>query len=123
MIFNRTTLSGMRKTQESTMCHVCRVEPYIVAGDGTVSYGKAFKTKCGFKLSSGYSSDSGMYETVEATAEIRFPLGVRIGMKDRVTILESFGTKLAAPRVFEVSRLPGSFGPSGQVVQASEVYA
>ena len=112
----------MRHVQESSMQHVCRIEPYIVAEDGTVSYGKPFDTVCGFKANSGSLSGGSMYETVEADAELRLPLDVTIGMKDRVTILAAYGETVAS-RVYQVSALPDSFGPSGQVVQLQEIYS
>ena len=122
MIFDPATLSQLRQTQESTMMHVCRIEPYIIAGDGTVSFGTAVQSKCGFDLVSGNESHGASYDTISESARLRLPKDVRIGMNDRVTIVAAFGQAIAA-RTFQVTALPDSFGPSGQVVQLSEIYS
>ena len=116
--------SMMQKTQESSMQHMCTIELYIVDEDGSVSYGApSAPVRCGFKALAGYESHGDLYEAVTADAEIRFPLGVRVGLKDRITITESFG-KPVFPRIrYEVSRLPDSFGPSGQVAELTEIYS
>lgn len=117
-------LAQLRKTQESTMCHECTIEAYTVGGDGTVTYGRPVRgVKCGFKELSGNVSDGTVYETIQADAEMRLPVDVRIGMKDRVTLTKSFDKKVSPVRRFEVSRLPDSFGPSGQVVELTEIYS
>ena len=121
-MFDKGTIARMRQTQESTMMHVCLIEPYIVAGDGTVSYGKAVRSVCGFKANAGSFSAGSMYETIQADAELRLPLDVKIGMKDRVTLIASFGQAVAA-RAFEVVGLPDSYGPSGQVVKLQEIWS
>ena len=102
--------SMMQNTQIRSMQHVCRIEPYIVAGDGTTSYGRAHKSICGFNAKAGGLSSGDMYETVQADAELRLPLDVKIGMKDRVTVLAAYGETVAS-RVYEVVGLPDSFGP------------
>lgn len=123
MMFDAATLSQLRKTQEASMMHECTIESYIVGGDGTISYGKAVTTICGFKaLSYSAMSDGSLYETIRADAEIRLPLAVSCGMHDRITLTKSFGTELDPARHYEVCELPDSFGPSGQVVRVKEVY-
>ena len=121
-MFDKGTLARMRQTQESTMMHVCLIEPYIVAGDGTVSYGKAVRSVCGFDLVSGSENNGASYETITETAKMRLPLDVKIGMNDRVTIVASFGQAVTS-RMFQVTALPDSFGPSGQVVTLQEIYS
>lgn len=121
MILDRKTLAMMQKTQESAMHHKCTVEAYIVAEDGTISYGKPAVTVCGFENHAGSAGDN-VFETIEAAAAIRFPLSFRIGMKDRVTLTESFGKPVDPPQVYQVCRLPAS-GPSGQVVEVTEVWS
>lgn len=112
----------MRNTQERSMQHVCTIEPYIVAGDGTVSYGKAVQTICGFDLTSGSEDHGASYDSISAVAKLRLPLNVAVGMNDRVTITAAFGQAIAT-RVFQVTALPDSFGPSGQVVELQEIYS
>lgn len=114
--------SMMQNTQERSMQHVCKIEHYIVAGDGTTSYGKPYKTICGFNAKAGGLSSGSMYETVQADAELRLPLDVMVGMKDRVTVLAAYGETIAS-RVYEIVGLPDSFGPSGQVIQLQEIYS
>ena len=121
-LLNDAMLTQLRKTQESSMMHTCLIEPYIVAGDGTVSYGAAFETPCGFQLTSGGFDGGSLYESATATAKLRLPIGTPIGMKDRVTILTAFGRELEPPQIYQVSGLPGSAGPSGQLVALQEVY-
>lgn len=122
-MFDAATLAQLRRTQESSMMHECEIEPYIVGGDGTISYGSAVTTVCGFKaLSYSGRSDGSLYETIQADAEIRLPLDVPCGMHDRITLTSSFGTELDPARHYEVCELPDSFGPSGQVVRVKEVY-
>jgi len=121
MILDRKTLSMMRKTQESSMHHKCTVEAYIVAEDGTISYGNPVTIVCGFKSRSGSTGDD-VFETIEAAASIRFPLAFRIGMKDRVTLIEAFEQPVEPPQVYQVCRLPAA-GPSGKVVEVTEVYS
>jgi len=113
--------SFMRKTQEHTMQHTCRIEPYIVAGDGTVSYGPPVETVCGFSTVSGSNSDGSTFDAIQVDAQLRLPLDVYIGMKDRVTILSAYGEDIE-PLTFEVVKLPAA-GPSAQVVSLREVYA
>lgn len=122
MLLDAQTIARLRATQESSMHHVCSIEPYIVAEDGTISYGTAFETVCGFELTTTTLNSGSAYEDIAAEAKLRLPVGVPIGMKDRVTLTASFGEQLTTPRVFEVTGLPGSFGPSGQVVNLEEVY-
>lgn len=112
----------MRKTQEASMQHVCRIEPYIVAEDGTVSYGIAFESICGFDLVSGSDSNNASYETITESARLRLPMGTAIGMKDRVTIIAAYG-QVVASRAFEVTALPDNYGPSGLVVNLTEIYS
>ena len=121
MIFDKATLAQLRKTQEASMMHECVIEPYIVADDGTVSYGKGVNSVCGFNANSGTVSAGTAYDSVDATAELRLPIGVAVGMKDRVTITAAFGQAVAS-KTYEVSGLPDSFGPSGQVVRLSEIW-
>ena len=111
----------MQNVQERSMQHVCSIEPYIVAEDGTISYGTAFESKCGFQLVSGNLSEGSMYDTVAATAKLRLPVGVPIGMHDRVTVTAAYGETVVT-RTFKVTSLPGSFGPSGQVADLQEIW-
>ena len=113
----------MQRVQESTMQHTCSVEPYIVADDGTISYGAPFVTECGFNAAGGNKSAGELYESVQADATMRLPLGRRIGVKDRVTILTAYGDRLHPAPVYEVSRIPDRFGPSGSVVELTEIYS
>lgn len=126
MIFDAAALSNFRKTQESTMMHICTVEAYTVGGDGTISYGAPVTSVCGFKAlndNAGNRRERDLYEVITANAEMRLPLDVSIQMHDRVTLTHSFGTELEFPRHFEVCDLPDSFGPSGHVVRLKEVYS
>ena len=115
----------MRKTQEDAMQHACIIERYIVAEDGTVSYGPPTQPiHCGFKANSGsasYNRDD-FYDSVLADAELRLPLGVKVAVKDRVTIISSFGKRLIPAPLYEVSRIPDSFGPSAQTAELMEIY-
>ena len=113
--------AAMRRTQKSTMQHMCTIEPYRVAEDGTVSYGSPIETKCGFDLTSGAFDSGTLYESISASAKLRLPAGVTIGMKDRVTIVAAYGETVTS-RVFEVIALPDSFGPSAQVAMLQEIY-
>ena len=123
MLFDAATLAQFRKTQESTMMHTCTIEPYIVAEDGTISYGTPVTgVPCGFKLTSGSENAGETYDSIAASAELRLPIGTAIGMKDRITITGAFGQAVAAAR-FEVCHLPDTFGPSGYVVGLQEIYA
>jgi len=110
----------MRNTQVRSMQHTCRIEPYVVAGDGTVSYGDAFETICGFNSTNGSHNSGSLYETAEADATLRLPLDTYIGVKDRVTILTAYGEEIE-PRMFEVSRIPDP-GPSAIVADLMEIY-
>ena len=122
-MFSRSELEAMRQTQEAHMMHECAIEPYIVGGDGTISYGAPATTVCGFRaLSYSGRADGSLYETIQADGEIRLPLDVSCGMHDRITLVKSFGTALNPARHYEVCELPDSFGPSGQVVRVKEVY-
>ena len=114
--------SMMRRTQERSMQHVCTIEPYIVAEDGTISYGKAVQTVCGFDLVSGAESHGDSYDTINANARLRLPLGTAIGMNDRVTVTGSFGQAVTS-RTFKVTALPDSYGPSGQVIDLQEIFS
>ena len=131
MIFDAATLAQLRKTQEATMMHECTIEAYDVDHEGRVSYGEDAEAAygepvtsiCGFKTVTYAAHTSGaMYESVQADGEMRFPLGVTIGMNDRITLTKSFGAELDPVRRFEVVGLPDSFGPSGQVVKVREIY-
>lgn len=124
MLFDAQTLAQLQRTQESTMMHTCVISPYIVGGDGTISYGAQGETlPCGFKALNGASSSGTLYETVTADAELRLPLGTQVKTMDRVTILSSFGRPLDPAPTYEVFRVPDSFGPSGLVVQLREIYS
>ena len=131
MIFDPGTLAQLRNTQEASMMHECTVEAYIVDNsaeaylldtEGTVRYGDPVNTVCGFKALSSAERGADFYEVIQAEAEIRFPLSVKVGMKDRVTLTKSFGVALDPARCFEVCAFPDSFGPSGQVVRVKEVF-
>lgn len=111
---------AMRRTQEAHMQHTCSIETYTVGEDGTVSYGKPFDTICGFQSISGSLNPGTLYESADISARLRVPLGVAIGVKDRVTILTAYGEQIT-PRLYEVSRTPSS-GPSGQVADLREIY-
>ena len=113
--------SFMQKTQERSMQHVCRIEPYIVADDGTVSYGAPVETICGFDLVSGSFDGGTLYDSVSASAKLRLPQGVAIGMNDRVTVFAAYGETVTS-RLFQVTALPDSFGPSGQTAALQEIY-
>ena len=113
--------AAMRKTQESTMQHCCVIEPYRVAGDGTVSYGNQIESICGFDLTTGSHDTGTLYDSVSASAKLRLPLDVPIGMNDRVTVFAAYGETVTS-RVFQVTALPDSFGPSGQVAILQEIY-
>ncbi len=105
------------------MMHECIIESYIVGGDGTISYGEGIVSVCGFKaLSYSGRADNALYDVIQADAELRLPLNVKIGMRDRVTLTKSFGTELDPVLHFEVSDMPDSFGPSGHVVRLKEVF-
>ena len=110
----------MQRVQLQAMQHTCLIEPYIVAGDGTVSYGSAFETVCGFDAGSSGSSRGELYETAPISAQLRLPLDVQIGVKDRVTIISAYGEDIL-PMRYEVSRIPTP-GPSAQTVSLAEVY-
>lgn len=122
-MFDARTLEQLRKTQESSMMHECEIEPYTITEDGSISYGQAVVTVCGFKsLSFSGKADTALYDVIQADAEIRFPLDVAIGMHDRVTLTKSFDKEINPVRHFEVCELPDSYGPSGHVVKVKEIY-
>ena len=125
MIFDAGTLAQLRETQEASMMHECTIETYIVGEDGTISYGAPSEPiHCGFKaLSVPAGENSALYDAAIADAELRLPLDVNIGMRDRVTLTKSFDKPLVPVRHFEVCGLPDSFGPSGHVVRLKEIYA
>lgn len=110
----------MRSAQEQTMQHTCRIEPYVVAGDGTVSYGPGYETACGFNSQTGSHNAGSLYETAIADAQLRLPLGTYIGVKDRVTILTAYGEPIE-PRTYEVSGMPDE-GPTAILADLTEVY-
>ena len=112
----------MQATQVRTMQHTCRIEPYVVGEDGTVSYAPGFETICGFSIGSGSNANGSTFDAIQIDAQLRLPIDVYIGMKDRVTLLSAYGEEIE-PRTFEVVKLPESFGPSAQVVSLQEVYA
>ncbi len=125
-LLDAAMLANLRKTQESSMHHVCEIEPYIVGDDGTISYGSPVETICGFdnrfgRYSRGLTGRE-VYETIPAEAAIRLPFGTAVGMKDRITLIKSFGEILETPRVFEVTGFPDTFGPSGFQVEVREIY-
>lgn len=122
MLLDEAMLAQLRKTQESSMHHVCSIEPYIVAEDGTCSYGEPTESVCGFQLTSGGLSEGVGYDTIAASGKLRLPIGTPIGMGDRVKILTAFGRELDPVRTFKVTALPASFGPSGQVIDLEEVF-
>ena len=123
MIFDARTLAQLRRTQEASMMHECTIEAYTVGEDGTISYGAPVTTVCGFKAENhAVNSGNDMYSLVEADAEMRLPLSVQIGIRDRVTLTKSFGAVQDPAKHFEVCSLPDSFGPSGHVVRLKEVY-
>lgn len=124
MMFSAATLAKMRKTQEASMMHECKIEAYTVGEDGTISYGYPIEgIRCGFRslLYTGHNSSS-IYDEIQADAELRLPLGIKVGMKDHITLTKSFGETIVPVRLFEVCNLPDSFGPSGQVVRLKEIY-
>ena len=102
------------------MQHKCRIEPYVVGEDGTVSYDTGFETICGFNTTTGTQSSGQIYQTAEADATIRVPLGTYIGVKDRVTLIEAYGEAIEE-RTFEVSRIPDE-GPSAIVAELMEIF-
>lgn len=112
--------SWMQKTQEETMQHTCRIEPYVVGEDGTVSYAPGFETICGFNSQTGSHSSGSLYETAIADAQLRLPLGTYIGVKDRVTILTAYGDPIE-PDTYEVSGKPDE-GPTAILADLTEVY-
>ena len=112
--------SWMRRVQEETMDHTCRIEPYVVGEDGTVSYAPGFETICGFNTRSGSSSNGQMYESAIVDATLRVPFGTYIGVKDRVTILTAYDEEIE-PRTFEVDRVPDK-GPTAIVAELTEIY-
>lgn len=112
--------SWMQKTQEKSMQHTCRIEPYVVGEDGTVSYAPGFETICGFNTGMGSNSNGQMYETATVEATLRVPLDTYIGVKDRVTILTAYGEEIE-PRTFEVDRVPDE-GPTAIVAQLTEIF-
>ena len=122
MLLDAAMLAQLRKTQESSMMHTCIIEPYIVAEDGTISYGTPSESICGFQLTSGGLSEGTAYDTVAASGKLRLPIAVPIGMGDRVKILTAFGRELEPVRTFKVTALPASFGPSGQVIDLEEIF-
>lgn len=123
MLFDAATLAQLRKTQESTMMHECTIEPYTVGEDGTISYGKAVESVCGFQhISVSLRPNNDLYEVIEANAEMRLPFGTAIGMRDRVTLTKSFGNEVSPVQRFEVIDCPDNSGPSGQVVKLREIY-
>lgn len=123
-MFDAQTLAQLRRTQEASMMHECDIEPYIVGDDGSISYGQPVHSICGFMYETrSQNAVNDLYEIIQANGELRLPLDVVIGMRDRVTITKSFGRALdPAPR-FEVCELPDSFGPSGHVVKLKEIYS
>ena len=117
--------SRMRKTQEATMNQFCEIEHYIVAEDGTCSYKAPVMVKCGIKSTSSASKANGsgsLYDTVNADAELRLPVGTTVGARDRVTMTKSFGEALSV-RHYEVCAVPADYGPSGIVCLLKEVYS
>lgn len=112
----------MQRIQEQSMDHTCRIEPYVVGEDGTISYGTAFETICGFSIESGTAASGSVFDTVQIDAKLRLPAGTYIGMKDRVTILTAYGDPVEE-LTFEVVRLPSGFGPSAVVAWLQEVYS
>ena len=113
--------AAMRRTQESTMEHVCEIEPYRVAGDGTVSYGSPHESICGFDLTTGSMDTGTLYDSISASARLRLPVDTPIGMNDRVTVYVAYGETVTS-RLFQVIALPDSFGPSAQVALLQEIY-
>ena len=111
---------AMRRTQEAHMQHTCSIETYTVGEDGTVSYGKPFDTICGFDGRTGTHTAGSIYETAEAAATLRLPLGTPVGIKDRVTILTAYGEEIT-PMHFEVSRIPDA-GPSAILAELTEAF-
>lgn len=124
MLFDARTLAQLRKTQRSSMMHECLIEAYAVDDSGTVSYGEPVRTVCGFSVHNvdGKLSGQQVYEQITAGAAIRLPYGTPIGMKDRITLVRSFGNPVDPVRVFEVVDFPDTFGPSGIQVEVREVY-
>ncbi len=123
MIFDAAALSSFRSTQKSTMMHECAIEPYSLSDDGAIVYGDPVTTVCGFRiLQRGAGGNRDLYDTVQADAEIRLPLSVSIGVRDRVTLTKSFGAAVDPVRRYEVCELPDSYGPSGHLVRLREVY-
>lgn len=113
--------SWMQKTQEKSMQHTCRIEPYVVGEDGTVSYAPGFETICGFSVQYGNNASGAVFDSIQVDAQLRLPADTYIGMKDRVTILTAYGEEVEE-RTFEVVKLPESFGPSAIVASLQEVY-
>lgn len=105
------------------MHHTCVIEHYIVAGDGTVSYGPPSEpTPCGLQITSGSFDTGALYESVAVMAKLRLPVGTPIGIKDRVTILSAFNRPVDPPQIYQVTALPAGVGPSGQVIALQEIY-
>ncbi len=103
------------------MQHTCMIEHYIVAGDGTVSYSAPdMDIPCGFNGRTGTHTAGSIYETAEAAATLRLPLGTPVGIKDRVTMLTAYGEEIT-PMHFEVSRIPDA-GPSAILAELTEAY-
>ena len=122
MMISSAMRKFMQATQVRSMQHTCLIEPYIVAEDGTVSYGPGYETICGFSVASGSNANGAAFDAIQIDAQLRLPLDTYIGMKDRVTILTAYGEE-AEERTFEVVKVPENYGPSAIVVSLQEIYA
>lgn len=126
-MLNKAALDMMRKTQEASMMDKCRIYPYRGAADdsygaGKGTFGDPVESICGLKMDlSDKQGRDQHYELIEADAEMRLPLGVGIGPKDKVEVIERFGSPVTG-LTYEVVKFPNT-GPSGQRVLLKAVYA
>lgn len=115
----------MQRTQQGAMMDLCRIGDYA-AGAGN-AYGQKpgtytdrdYTTVCGYDPTASGEMLQGN-ETVTIDAALRLPVATVIDSRDRVTLLERFGTALAIPLVFYVYGNPEQ-GPSGLVVKLRRV--
>lgn len=96
------------------MLDACIIERYSRAYDGygseVITYTSSGLVKCGLEQRPGFERHDRTKTTVEYDAILRLPIGTAINVKDRVKIVNRFGT--AADSVYEVAS-PIQQGASG----------
>lgn len=110
------------------MMDYCRILPFIewdksTRGESKKILGTSVESICGLRisLSDRQGRTSQRYETIDADAELRLPLGVAVKPKDEIEITKRFGVELGMPMRYEVVKFESS-GVSGQRVLLKAVY-